>query len=171
VFRGCRLRHRLHVEEDGRDVDPGDAVDEGVMSLGHERETLPRQPLDEPQLPERLRAVELLGEHPRGHVAELLLRPRGRQRRMADVVLEVEGRVVDPVRPPGRGRGEGELLAEAGDEVEAPANVIEQVVVARRRALEDHHAAHVHVRRRALVREKGDVERAEAVHVSLSHDA
>ena len=81
---------------------PGDAVDERVVGLGDEGEALAGQPLDHPQLPERLRAVELLGEHPRRHVAQLLLRARRGQRRVADVVLEVEGRVVDPERAPGR---------------------------------------------------------------------
>ena len=67
------LGHRLQVEQHGRDVDAGDAVDQCVVRLRHEREALAGQPLDQPQLPERLRAVELLGEDPRGDVPQLLL--------------------------------------------------------------------------------------------------
>ena len=58
----------------------------------------PSQPLDQPQLPERLRAVELLGEDPRGEVAQLLLGAGRRQRGLAHVVVEVEVGVVDPDR-------------------------------------------------------------------------
>ena len=94
----ARLGHRLDVEEDGRDVDARDAVDERVVGLGDEGEPLAGQPLDHPQLPQRLRAVELLGEDARGHVAQLLLGARRRQRGVAHVVFEVEGRIVDPER-------------------------------------------------------------------------
>ena len=140
-----RLRDRLDVEQDGRDVDAGDAVDERVVGLRDQREALLAQPLDEPQLPERLGPVELLGEHPRRHPAQLFLVAGRRQRRVADVVAEVELRIVDPERPAGLDRREGELLAVAGHEVQPALDVLEQVVVARRRALEDRHRADVHV--------------------------
>src|ERR1700684_3518524 len=42
------------VEQDGRDVTPGDAVHERVMGLGNQREPLARHALDEPDLPQRL---------------------------------------------------------------------------------------------------------------------
>ena len=54
------------VEEDRGDVDSGDAVDQRVVGLADDREAAALEPLDQPQLPERLRAVELLGEDPRG---------------------------------------------------------------------------------------------------------
>ena len=61
---------------------------------------------------------------PRRHPPQLFLGARGRQGRMADVVLEVEGRVVGPERPPGlRGRV-GELLPEPRDEVKPRADVL-----------------------------------------------
>ena len=44
-----------------------------MMGLADDREAPALQPLDEPELPERFRAVELLGEDPRGDHAELLL--------------------------------------------------------------------------------------------------
>ncbi len=164
-----RLRHGLHVEQDRRDVDAGDAVDERVVGLREQREALALQPLHQPQLPERLRAVELLGELPRHHVLQLLLGAGRGQRRVADVVLEVERRVVDPERAPRLQGRDGELLAEAGDEVEAAADVLDQVVVARRRTLEDQHPADVHVARIGLVAEKRGIDRTEAIHVALGH--
>ena len=89
----------LEVEEDGGDVDAGDAVDERVVALADDREAVAVEPLDQPQLPERLGAVELLGEDPRREVAQLLLGARRRQRGVAHVVVEVEEGVVDPDRP------------------------------------------------------------------------
>ena len=164
-----RLGHGLDVEEHGRDVDAGDAVNERVMGLGDEGEALAGQPLDHPDLPERLRAVELLGEDARRHVPQLLLRSGRRQRRVAHVVLEVERGVVDPERPPGRDRRVGELLAKAGHQVKARADVVEQVGVARRRPFEDADSADVHVRCGALVGEERDVERGQPIHVRGGH--
>ena len=165
------LGHRLDVEEDRRDVDSRDAVDERVVGLGHEREALAGQALDHPDLPQRLGAVELLGEDASRHVAQLLLGARRRQGRMAHVVFEVERRVVDPERAAGGDRGEGELLAEARDEVKARPNVVEQVFVAGWRALEDADPADVHMRGGALVGEERDVERRQPVHVRGRHAA
>ncbi len=106
---------------------PGDSVDQGVVGLGEQGEALARESLDQPQLPQRLGAVELLGEDAPGHPPQLLLGTRARERRMADVVLEVEAGVVDPERAPGlRGRI-GQLLAKAGNQRQASANVLEQV--------------------------------------------
>ena len=52
-------------------------VDERVMCLGDEGEALARQPLHHPELPEGLRAVELLREHARAPVQLLLRAGRG----------------------------------------------------------------------------------------------
>src|SRR5262245_18819722 len=88
---------------------------------------------------------------------------------MAHVVFDVECRVVDPERPT-RLRGRvGELLAKARDQVLAALDVLEEVLVAGWRPLEDHYRAHVHVAGGALVGQEGDVHRAEPVHVPLGH--
>ena len=123
-----RRRHRLEVEQHGREVDAGDAVDERVMGLGDQREAPVLEPLHEPQLPQRLRAVEPLGVDPGGERAQLLLAAGLRQRGVAQVVLEVEVRVVDPQRPAGLERRERELLAVARDQVQAAADVVGEVV-------------------------------------------
>ena len=89
------------VEEHRAEVDAGDAVDHRVMALGQQREAAVGEPLDEPQLPQRLGAVELLGEHARGEVRELLVAAGRGQRGVAHVVLEVE---VARRRPTAAGR-------------------------------------------------------------------
>ena len=138
---------------------PGDAVDERVVRLGEQRE--PRrglrlrgvaarssrraEALDEPDLPQRLRAVELLREHAAGEVLQLLLAAGRRQRGGAHVVLEVEVGVVDPHRPALAERHEAQLLAEARHQREPPLDVLEQLLVRRGLALEDRHAGDVHV--------------------------
>ena len=110
-----------------RDVDARDAVDERVVGLGDEREAAVREALDHPHLPQRLGAVELLGEDPPGQQQQLLLGARVRQRGLAHVVLEVEARVVDPQRPAGPGRRHRQLLAVARHEVQAPAQRVQDL--------------------------------------------
>ena len=99
--------HRVRVEQHGREVDAGDAVDERVVRLADQREAVALEALHEPHLPERLRAVEPLGEDAPGQQRELVVVARRGQRGVADVVLEVEARVVDPdrlARPEAAGR-------------------------------------------------------------------
>jgi hypothetical protein len=88
-----------------------------VVSLRDQREAVPGQTLDQPDLPQRLRAVEALGEDATGEQAQLLEPAGVRQRGVADVVLDVEVRVVDPERTPGLERREGQLLAVARHQV------------------------------------------------------
>ena len=97
---------------------PAIAVDQRVVGLGDQREAAALEPLDEPRLPQRLRAVQPLRVDARGQRAQLLLRARLRQRRVAHVVLEVEARVVDPDRPAGLQRRERELVPVARHEVQ-----------------------------------------------------
>ncbi len=100
---GRRLRRGRRVEQDADDVDSGDAVDERVVRLRDDREAVSSKPLHDPQLPQRLVAVEALREHPAGQVSQLLLAAGHRQRGHAHVVAEVEVGVVDPdAGAPGR---------------------------------------------------------------------
>ena len=125
---GRALRLGVEVEEDGGDVDAGDAVDQRVVALADDREAVVGQALDQPQLPERLRAVELLGEDPRREVAQLLVGARRRQRGLAHVVVEVEVRVVDPDRAALVERDEAQLLAEARHQVQARGDVVAELL-------------------------------------------
>ena len=92
-----------------------------------------------------LRAVELLGEDPRREVAQLLLGAGRRQRGLAHVVVEVEVGVVDPDRPALVEGDEAQLLAEARHQVQARLDVVAELVVGGRRALEDDRRGDVHV--------------------------
>ncbi len=80
---GVRDRRRVgrEVEQHRRQIDAGDAVDQRVVGLGDQREAVVLQALDQPHLPQRLGAVELLGEDPRGQVLQLLPAARARAAR------------------------------------------------------------------------------------------
>ena len=145
--RRRRRRLRRHVEQDGRDVDAGDPVDERVVGLAEDREAAAFEPLDEPQLPQRLVAVELLREGAAGEVLELLVAAGRRQRVVLHVVPRVEVRIVDPHRAALAERDEREPLAVARHEVQARLDVRDQLVVRRRRPVEHHARGDVHVRR------------------------
>jgi hypothetical protein len=117
---GRRDRQRIGrgIEQHGRDVHPGDAVDERVVSLREQREAPVGEPLHEPQLPERSAAVERLGEDPAGQPLELGLAARPGQRGMAHVVAHVEVGIVDPHGPSLVEGDEREPLAIARYEVQ-----------------------------------------------------
>ena len=66
-------------------------------------------------------------------------------------------------------RREGELLPVARHEVQPRLDVLEELVVDRRRALEDEHGADVHVRRLVLLGEEAGVGRAQPVEVGNGH--
>ena len=100
-------------------------------------------------------------------VLQLLLGPGRRKRGVAHVVGEVEVGVVDPERSSRLHRRERQLLAESRYEVQAAAHVVEEVVVARRRALEDQDGADVHVAVGALVRQERGVDRRQSVEMGL----
>jgi hypothetical protein len=144
------VRFLLDVEEHGGDVDPRDAVDEGVVALADDRESVVIEPLDQPQLPQRLAAVQLLGEDSRRQVAQLLLGARRRQRGLTHVVLEVEVRVVNPNRPALAEGNEAELLAEAWHQVQPRGDVVAELTDARCRPLEDAGRGDVHMGAGAL---------------------
>ncbi len=126
--------------------------------------------VDQPDLPQRLAAVQPLGEHAPGQVAQLLEAGGLGQRGVAHVVAGVEVRVVDPHRPRLGERRERELLAVARHEVQARVELLDELVVAGRLALEQQARADVHVRAGVLEREEGGVEAGEAVGVRPSPD-
>jgi len=155
----------LEVEEDGRDVYPGDPVDERVVTLADHGEAVALDALDQPHLPERLGPVELLGEDPRCEVAQLLIGAGRRQRRAAHVVVEVEERVVDPYRAALSEGDRAQLLAKARHQVQARLEVVAELLVRGSRALEVADRGDVHVSARPLHVKKGGVESAQPVAV------
>ena len=140
-----------------------------MMGLGYEREAVILEALDQPHLPQRLRAVQLLREDARGQAAQLLPAPGRGQRGVANVVLEVEVGIVHPHRPAAVERRGGQLVAIARHEMQPPADLLQQLAHRRRRALDDDQAADVHVGVGSLLVQKGCVDRGEPVEVALGH--
>ena len=133
------------------------------MALGDDCEAPTFQPVHEPHLPHRLRAVEALREDAGGQRAELLLGARLGERGVAHVVVEVEVRVVDPDRPALAIGDELELLAEAGNQVKPPEDVLSKLFDLGRRALEGRRRGHVHMGGSVLEVEEGRVEAGEPI--------
>ena len=100
---------------------------------------------------------------------ELGVGARRRQRDALDVLVDVEVRVVDPDRRAQAERRTGEPLAQPRQQVQATADVGEEVVVAGRRALADQHGADRHVAVGFLVGQERRVERRQPVHMALGH--
>src|SRR5579871_1553774 len=110
----------------------------------------------------------MLGEDPGRRAPQDLLGPGGRQRRMAQVVGQVEVRILDPHRPTEAERHEADLLAIAGHQIELRGHHLVQPLERRCVALEDARAADVHGVVRTLDVEERGVHRAHRVHwVSL----
>jgi hypothetical protein len=140
-----------------------------VVGLADDREPLSLESLDQPQLPERLRAIELLGEDPRREVPQLLLASGRGEGGVADVVTQVQVGVVDPDRATAAEGDEPKLLAEPGDEVQPGGDVVAELDVGRCRALEERRRGDVHVGAVALEVEERGVEPAEPVVHDFDH--
>ena len=163
------LGGRLHAQQHGADVDAGDAVDHRVVGLEDHREAAAGEAVDQPHLPERLAAVEALAEDAGDQALELLVVAGRGQRGVAHVVVEVEVGVVGPERAAGLEARPDEALAVARHEVQARLDVRLEEAELGRRALEDHHAADVHVRAGALLDEERSVGCAQAGKVLVGH--
>ena len=159
-----RRRWAVALEHDRHQIGGGDAVDHAVMDLREQRPAALAQSLEHPDLPERLVAVEVLGEDARGRPAELLVAARRRKGAVAQVVGEVEVGIVHPHRTAQAERYEANLLAIARDEAELARHHLLEPLERRRRPLEDAHAADVHRVHRALEVQERRVHRAHPVH-------
>ena len=96
------------------------------MGLGDQREAPAREVLDEPDLPQRLGAVEPLREQPPGELLQRRLIGGLGQGGVAEVVVGVEVRVVRPDRPALAEGHVGEALAVAGHEVQTTLDVLDE---------------------------------------------
>ena len=120
------------------------------MGLAQHRESAAVEPLDEPQLPQRAVAIKRLGEDAAGQALEVALGAGARQRRVAHVIGQVEVRVVDPDGTALVEGHERQPLPVARDQMQPQADLVDQLGVGGRLALEHHAAGHVHVRGIAL---------------------
>jgi len=162
-----------HVER----VAPRDPVCEAVVDLGDGREAVSLDALDDPQLPERLSAVELLRHDPPGQPLELPHVPRHRQRRVAHVVLQVEAGVVDPHRLP-EARNPGELLAKSRHLVQLVRRELHDALEVelstgerQRLGVEERDRPDVHVRIVVLDGQERRVDGRKTLVVAIRHDS
>ena len=84
------------------------------MDLRDDGESIPLQAVDDPHLPERLPAIQELGDDPPAETLQLSFITRVGKVGMPQVVVEVEGRIIDPDRI-AFDRDELHSLAIAGD--------------------------------------------------------
>ena len=126
----------------------------------------PFSPLDQPHLPQRLGAIQALGEDPRREALQLLPAAGGGQRRVAHVVLKAEAGVIDPDRAAAVKRCVGQLVAVARDQMQPPADLLKELLDRRWRAFEDRQSTHVHVRMRSLLVQEGCIHGCQTVEVA-----
>src|SRR3954454_9258852 len=86
------------VEQDREDLVARDAVDDGVVDLRQQRDVAVRQAVDQVDLPQRAVAVERAGEDAGDGLGEPAVVAGRRDGGLADVEVEVEVGVLDPVR-------------------------------------------------------------------------
>ena len=122
--------------------------------------------LDEPRFPQRTVAVERLGHDPSHQAAERSVVTRCGQRRVSQVVREVEMGIVDPDRSAQLERHRTHSLAVAGDQVELGGDHPRDVVERRRRVGEHAYRADVHMADPVLQVEELGVERIHSLHRS-----
>ena len=152
------------IEEAGDQIGAGHPVDHAMVHLRDERPLASSEAFDHPRLPQRPMPVELLRHQPPHQGVEIRFRAGRWQRGMADVVLEVEMRVVDPHRPAQPARHETHLLPVAGDHRQLARDQRDDLVVTGRRTFEDRARPDVHVGDPVLHVEEHAVERAHVVH-------
>ena len=139
------------------------------MALADDREPALGEAVDQPQLPDRLGAIEALREDPRREGAQLLLGAGLGQGRVPHVIAQVELRVVDPDWAPLSVGDEAKLLAKSRDQVQARLDVVAELDVLGRGTLEHERRGDVHVRVRLLENEEGVVESGQAVVGKAGH--
>ena len=154
---------RAQVHDHRQQVRAGNPVDQRVVRLGQHRPAAVLEALDHPDLPERLGAIELLRHHATDQLAQFALAARSGQRRVAQVVLDVEVRVVDPDRTPQLEGNEADLLAITRHEVQLGVHHGDDVAEGRRGPLEDGDRGDVHVGHVVLEMEERGVLRAQAI--------
>jgi hypothetical protein len=132
-----------------------------MMHLGDEGEVPVLQPLDDVHLPERLRTVELATADVADELGELVHATGRRQSSSSQVEVDVEGRVVHPVRV---SQAEGDLYEPAPehgslDEAAAHefADAIERIATFDGGRIEYRCHRHMHVQGRRLQVEEAGV--------------
>jgi hypothetical protein len=129
------------------------------VDLREHRDLATREPVHEVELPERSRTVER-PRHDAGHLlGQLRVGPRSRQRQLADVEVEVEMRVVEPVRVVQAERDLGQPPPERREQRQAPGDQVVdglegELSVGPGGGIEDGKPAHVPALARRLERQE-----------------
>jgi hypothetical protein len=139
-----------------------------VMSLHDDRKaSFPvgagGQAFNEVHLPQRLVAIEPFCEQTARESGKLRVLAWAGERRVAEVVANIEVWIVYPNRSALLEGHERQSLAIARNTVQARLKEAEELVVAWRLSRENHHRSDVHVRAAALKVQKGGVEPREAI--------
>lgn len=158
----------MQVEQDGEQLGAGDAVDHRVVDLGDQGGLAAFQALDIVDAPQRHAAVEAGADDIADEVAELLHGAGPGQAAVAHMVLEVELRVLDPVRLVEVERGFEQAAPEHRQQVQARGDQLLDGLEAEAgrggRGVEDGQAAHVHGHGIGLQIQEDRVEAAELFH-------
>ena len=120
----------IRAEDVGQDLRAGHSVDRAVVDLGELRDATATEPFDHVQLPQRPPAVEWSRHDPPDLGRELPVVAGRGERDVADVEVDVEVRVLDPVRlieserhldePPTGGRHEVQMVVDQRLQVVEP---------------------------------------------------
>src|SRR3954454_6651720 len=138
------------------------------MDLREKRPAVLAEALDQPDLPQRLPAVEVLGKDPCGGASQDSVRSGRGKSTVPQVIGEVEVRVVDPDRTTKAERDEADFLAVTRHERELRGDHSLEVLEPRRRSFEDADTADVHRVHRPLDVQERCVHRAHPVHALTS---
>ena len=138
-----------------------------MVGLAQDGEAIALEAVNQPHLPQRSPGRQGQRKHAAAQDAQrLLVRGPGKRGR-PHVKANVEAVIVDPHRAALIQRDPGQALAVARHEVEPGLDVLDEVVVGGRRALENQHRGDVQRGRLVLEMQEGSVEWSEAV----VHDA
>ena len=166
-----RPRPRLADRRAGRQVhqhaeqfDAGDPVDHAVVDLEDDRPLPILEAFDEPCLPKWALAIERMRHDPADEAAERRVVAGSGQRRVPQVVAEVEVRVVCPHRPPELERHRADALAVARDLPHLRSDERFEIVHSGRRVVEDAHTGDVHVDDPIFQVKKLSIERVQPLH-------
>ena len=105
------------VEQDGEQLVARYAVHRRVVDLGQQRHATTLEPVDQVQLPQRPAAVQRAGEDAGHDLGQAVVVARRRDSGLADVEVEIEVRVLDPVGQVEAERNLGQAPLEHGQQV------------------------------------------------------
>ena len=164
-----RGRARLQVVELGHDLGAGRPIDGGVVDLGDEADPALFHPFDDPDLPQRPRAIERDRSDLTCDRRQLSPAPRLRHANPTNVIVGIEVRVLDPHGVVELERHLGKPSGECGDPMKAADDVVperlERVAVGHRRRVVDAGHRYVHVGARRFEVQEGGIQTGQSLHV------